>query len=58
LEDIYLIFVNEKFSSSIPKKEFSIKKAYAIDNGFVNLFTFSDIGRKLENLVYIELKRR
>ena len=58
LEDIYLIFVNEKFSSSIPKKEFSIKKAYAIDNWFVNLFTFSDIGRKLENLVYIELKRR
>ena len=58
LEDIYLVFVNEKFSYSIPKREFSVKKAYAIDNWFVNLFTFSDIGKKLENLVYIELKRR
>ena len=58
LEDIYLIFVNEKFSYSVSKREFSIKKAYAIDNWFVNLFTFADIGKKLENLVYIELKRR
>lgn len=59
LEDIFLSFFLPKYESSILKKSFASKKIYANDVGFVNLFKFSeDKGRLLENIVFLELKRR
>lgn len=60
-ENSFLIFLVNKFDYSLKKQIYSAKKAYLIDTGLaVNLgFRISkDIGRLLENLVFIELKRR
>jgi predicted AAA+ superfamily ATPase len=59
-EECYLFFEMLKFDYSIKKQLINQKKIYSIDLGFVNLlgFNFSEnIGRNLENLVFIELKR-
>ncbi len=61
LENSFLIFLVNKFDYSLKKQIYLRKKAYLIDTGLaVNLgFRISkDIGRLLENLVFIELKRR
>jgi len=61
LENTYLVFLLSKYSFSIKNNIYSNKKIYVIDNSFaINLgFRFSDdIGRLLENLVFIELKRQ
>ncbi len=60
-ENSFLIFLVNKFDYSLKKQVYLGKKAYLIDTGLaVNLgFRVSkDIGRLLENLVFIELKRR
>ena len=54
----YYFFVN-KYDSSVIKQELSFKKIYLIDNGFNNLFKFSeDFGRQLENIVFLHYKRK
>lgn len=61
LEESYLIFELFKYDYSLKKQYISDKKLYVIDNGMRNATTFgfsADRGRLLENLVYIELKRR
>ena len=61
LENSYLIFQLEKFDYSLKKQIVNQKKVYVIDPIFSSIvsFTFSqDIGRILENLVFLELKRR
>lgn len=60
-ENSFLIFLTNKFDYSLKKQIYSSKKVYLIDTGLaVNLgFRISkDAGRLLENLVFIELKRR
>ena len=60
-EDAYLFFQNLKYEYSLTKQLGSIKKIYCIDNGLLNAVSFkfsSDEGRLIENLVYLELKRR
>ncbi|MBU1203497.1 MAG: ATP-binding protein [Nanoarchaeota archaeon] len=60
-EDAYLFFQNLKYEYSLTKQLGSIKKVYCIDNGVLNSVSFKfseDIGRLMENLVYVELKRR
>lgn len=60
-EDVYLFFQNVKYEYSLRKQLGSIKKVYCIDNGLLNAVSFkfsSDRGRLLENLVFVELKRR
>lgn len=60
-EDAYLFFQNLKYEYSITKQMGSIKKIYCIDNGLLNAVSFKfseNIGKLMENLVYIELKRR
>ena len=60
-ENSFLIFLVNKFDYSLKKQMYSSKKAYMIDTGLaVNLgFRISDdFGRLLENIVFIELKRR
>lgn len=61
LENCYLFFSVERFSFSIKQQEVSPRKIYAIDNGIINAIGFQlspNIGKLLENLVFIELKRR
>ena len=61
LEGPYLIFQLNKYDHSVKKQIFNPKKIYFIDNALASLlgFRFSeDRGRFLENLVFVELKRR
>ncbi len=60
-EDVFLFFRNSLYSSSYKAQISSIKKIYCIDTGLVAAVSFrssADRGRFLENMVYIELKRR
>lgn len=59
-EDAYLVFTIPKFSYSYRTQQMSPKKIYSIDNGFsrANSVSFSkDVGRMLENSVFLNLKR-
>ncbi|MBU2523272.1 MAG: ATP-binding protein [Nanoarchaeota archaeon] len=60
-EDAYVFFQNIKYEYSQGKQLGSIKKVYFIDNGMLNTVSFKfskDSGRLLENLVFLELRRR
>ncbi len=60
-ENAYLVFTLPRFSYSYRKQQVNPKKAYSIDNGFSynNSASFSkDKGKMLENIVFIELRRR
>lgn len=59
--DSYLLFPIDNFSYSLKQQIRSLKKCYALDPGHVNAtaFKFSEnLGRLLENVVYLELRRR
>lgn len=61
LADTYLLFQVNKFDYSLKKQIQNPKKTYFIDNALTSRlgFNFSgNTGRYLENLVFIELKRR
>ena len=61
LENSFLIFLVNKFSYSLKHQFLSLKKIYCIDNGLADsvAFQFSkNKGKFLENLVFLELKRR
>lgn len=61
LEESYLVFELFKYDFSLKKQYISDKKLYVIDNGLRNTTAFyfsQDRGQLLENLVYLELKRR
>ncbi|HLB42471.1 MAG TPA: ATP-binding protein [Gammaproteobacteria bacterium] len=61
LENAYLIFTVDKFSFSVGDQAVSQKKVYGIDTGLIEIigFQFSkNIGKYLENIVYLELRRR
>ena len=56
-----MIFELYRYDNSLKKQYQSNKKIYVIDNGLRNAVSFrtgQDKGRMLENLVFIELKRR
>lgn len=61
MEDAYLVGVLTKYDNKVGEQIKSPKKVYFIDNALVSKigFGFSDnLGAKLENDVYIELRRR
>lgn len=61
LEESYLVFELLKYDFSQKKQFTSDKKIYVIDNGMRNNIAFyfsEDRGRLLENMIFIELKRR
>ncbi|NJE25508.1 ATP-binding protein [Thermococcus sp. MV5] len=59
MEDAMTIFLLKKFSYSIKTSELSIPKIYPVDTGLAKVFSFtSDIGRLMELVVFLELKRR
>ena len=60
-EDAYLFFTVPRFSYSLKKQAKNLKKIYGIDSGLISNLSLSfskDKGRLLENMVFIELKRR
>jgi uncharacterized protein len=61
LQDSYLFDELLKFDFSLKRQYVSLKKIYMVDNGLRNAVSFrnsEDMGRLLENLVFLELKRR
>lgn len=61
LENAFLLFLIPRYDSSLKKQIYYNKKVYLIDTAFVDILGFrtsKDYGRLLENLVFIELKRR
>jgi len=61
LENSYLVFTIPRYDYSVKKQIYSRKKVYVIDTSLINLISFKfsrDYGKLLENLVFIELKRR
>ena len=60
-EDSYLLFSIPRFDYSLKKQLVNPKKVYSVDNGLssVNSVSFSsDRGRMLENLVFLQLRRK
>jgi predicted AAA+ superfamily ATPase len=61
LSDAYVVSEVSKFDYSLKKQLVNEKKIYVSDNGFINRISMrftKDIGRLLENLVYIKLSTR
>lgn len=61
LENSFLFFIVNKFNFSYRKQILSPKKVYCIDNALIKALGFSfsgNQGRMLENIVFLELKRR
>ncbi|MEI6141901.1 MAG: ATP-binding protein [Mariniphaga sp.] len=61
LSEGYLIFKLTKYDFSLKRQYDSNRKMYVIDNGLRNIVSFrtsEDLGRLLENIVFLELKRR
>lgn len=61
LEEAYLLFNVPKFDYSLRKQMINNKKIYAVDMGLYNAVSFKfspNKGRVLENIVFLELKRR
>jgi len=60
-QNIYLAFSLSKYSYKPVVRELGERKIYAIDNGLLNAVTFrftEDSGKSLEQLVFLELRRR
>ncbi len=60
-EDAYLLFTISKFDYSHKKMLVNPKKVYSIDNGLIlknSASFFDDKGRLLENLVFINLRKK
>ena len=61
LTESYLLFEIHKFDCSLKRQYISGRKFYVIDNGLRNIVAFRntpDNGKLLENMIFIELKRR
>ncbi|MDP3927819.1 MAG: ATP-binding protein [Bacteroidota bacterium] len=61
LSDAYLFFFLPKYSFSAKAQLVSARKVYCIDNGFIEVNSLSasaDEGRLLENMVFMEIRRR
>jgi len=61
IQDSYLVFLVNQYDYSLKKQIFNAKKGYFIDLGLIRQLAFhhsEDNGRLLENLVFLELKRR
>ena len=61
LEDAYLLFAMPKFSTSFKKRVVTPNKFYAVDNGLRRANSpqaTTDIGHRLENAVFLSLRRR
>lgn len=60
-QDAFLIFEAKKYSYKVREQLRAPKKIYAVDHGLVQAVRFSfqdNYGRMMENIAYIELRRR
>ncbi len=60
-EEIYLLFQLHQYHESLAKQQAKSKKIYGIDTGLINSTSFKtsqDKGQIIENIVFLELKRR
>jgi uncharacterized protein len=60
-EEAYLFFTVYKFDYSVKKQIINDRKIYCIDTGLFNAVAFrfsQNLGKSLENAVFLELKRR
>ncbi|MEM5773233.1 MAG: ATP-binding protein [Candidatus Aenigmatarchaeota archaeon] len=60
LQEAFLLFFVNAFSASLKVQEKLPKKVYSIDNGLSNIVGFrlnKDIGKFMENVVFLELKK-
>ncbi|MDD5708045.1 MAG: ATP-binding protein [Kiritimatiellae bacterium] len=61
LEDAYLVFPVELLSRSVQRRRVNPRKVYLADTGLLSAFSLGltpDRGARLENLVYLSLRRR
>lgn len=61
LQESFILFSVEKYSSSVRVRQQNPSKTYVIDTGLSRVFQgapHADIGRKLENALYISLRAR
>ncbi len=58
LEDIGFVMPVRKFSYSEIESMRSMPKLYVVDNGFPTIYGMKDLGRRIENIVAVELIRR
>jgi uncharacterized protein len=61
ISDSYLIFLLERFSYKLKEQSKAPKKVYCIDSGLANNVAFKlskDLGKLMENMVFIELLRK
>jgi len=61
LENTYLTFLISRYNPSLKKQIYYSKKIYFIDNAMGSILGFrvsDDIGRMLENIVFLQLKRK
>lgn len=61
MQDAWLLFELHRYDHSLKKQHINNKKVYVIDNGMRHTVAFStstDRGRYLENMIFLELKRR
>lgn len=61
LQDSYLVFMVNMYDVSLKRQMQNAKKGYLIDLGLLRMLAFhhtEDNGRLLENLVFLELKRK
>ncbi len=60
-KESFLVFDLLQFSFSLKRQSKALKKIYAVDSGLANAVSFKfseDKGRALENIVFLEIKRR
>jgi len=57
-EDSFFIFALRKFEHSEKKRGLSIPKIYLDDISFLNLFSIQEYGKRLENIVFLQLLRQ
>jgi len=57
LQDVFFVHSLKKHSLSLRKQELSLEKPYLLDVGYMTLFSFEDFGKRLENIVLLELLR-
>jgi len=57
LEEGFLVYSLQNYALKFAERE-TKKKFYFVDTGFLNLFLFESGDKLLENLVFLELKRK
>lgn len=57
-EDSFFVFALRKYEHSEKKSGLSIPKIYLDDISFLNLFSLEEYGKRLENIVFLQLLRQ